>query len=209
MQWLNEAFCTLHNLHAYWVKPVCNINHLASDLWTLEIRLHQRLHALCRSFFGKKDGNSPSTSKSKQSTLKKRTVDTTQEGSCDNDDITQGSPERGGKTGLVADSGDSPVFKRKTKKRKRVIIDSDDGEDGEGEDGDGEGREGETAVKGEGEKMEDSEGGEQMVEDGTENGEMENEKRLENGKKEEEMEMNNEGKSSCNPCTCIYIAYIA
>ena len=152
------------------------------------------MYFLYRSFFGKKDDKSPSTLKSKKCTPKKQTVPTTPERRCGNDDTTRGSPERREKE-TVVDGADSPVFKRRLKKFKRVIIDSDDGEDGEGEGVEGEGGEGETVVKGEGEKMEDSEGGEQMMESNRENEErVEQEGRMDNGKREEEMEIENEGK---------------
>ena len=61
---------------------------------------------------------------------KKKTADNTQEENDSDDNAATRTEEEGGREGPVVDCADSPVFKRKLKKRKRVIFDSDD--EGEG-----------------------------------------------------------------------------
>lgn len=103
--------------------------------------------------------------------------------------------ERKGTDGPILDSADSPVFKGKLRKRKRVIFDSDD--DGEEE------SEGGVEVKdsavdkqggdGEGEKETDlKEGGETIENDGKGEPMVEDDKNVETG--EERMENGVEGK---------------
>ena len=117
---------------------------------------------------------------------KKKTADVTQAENDSDDNAATRTEEEGGREGPVVDCADSPVFKRKLKKRKRVIFDSDD---------EGEGAEEEVAEsaadkqreRGEAEKN-DAGGEEEREENGASEEAEGDGERVVNGEREEEME---------------------
>ena len=117
---------------------------------------------------------------------KKKTADITQAENDSDDNAATRTEEEGGREGPVVDCADSPVFKRKLKKRKRVIFDSDD---------EGEGAEEEVAEsaadkqreRGEAEKN-DAGGEEEREENGASEEAEGDGERVVNGEREEEME---------------------
>ena len=83
----------------------------------------------CRSFFGKVDSKSPSSQKSRPPTATDKANQNTTPKKSKDEDTPSSAGEGGEKDGLACSGPDSPVFKKKTKNRKRVIFDSDEEEE--------------------------------------------------------------------------------